>query len=83
MMAALRNGRTLRSFGVNGAPSDLASARPSFSHFWGHSSLVAQLVRLAQILSLERQRRRTTDLYRENGGQKVRVHFTFAFSPSY
>jgi hypothetical protein len=34
---------------------------------------VAELVRLAQILSLERQRRRTTDFYRENGGQKVRA----------
>src|SRR6266699_5615851 len=37
-------------------------------------------MRLAQILSLERQRRRAADLYRENGGQRVCGHFPFAFS---
>jgi hypothetical protein len=41
---------------------------------------VAQLVRLAQILNLERQRRRAADLYCENGGQRDRGHFTFAFA---
>jgi hypothetical protein len=42
---------------------------------------VAQLLSLAQILSLERQRRRVTDLYCENSGQDVRGHFRFGFGP--
>jgi hypothetical protein len=45
------------------------------------SLLVAQLLSLAQILSLERQRRRVTDLYCENSGQDVRGHFRFGFGP--
>src|SRR5258708_40047122 len=39
-------------------------------------------MRLAQILSFERQRRPATDLNRENGGQRVLGHFAFALSPS-
>src|SRR6266851_5654936 len=35
-------------------------------------------MRLAKILSFERQRRRVTDLYCENCGQDVRGHFSFA-----
>jgi hypothetical protein len=38
-------------------------------------------VRLAQILSFERQRRPATDLNRENGGQRVLRSFRFRLQP--
>jgi hypothetical protein len=40
--------------------------------------LVAQFMRLAKILSFERQRRCVTDLYCENSGQDVRGHFALS-----
>src|SRR5450755_163032 len=76
---ALSSGRAIRARNLavpshNGAPSDLASARSSFSHCSWHSSLS-----LAHTLSIEHQRRRVPDLYCENSGQDVRGHFPFAF----